>query len=151
MSKTYSTYGLWTAVLLIAYFLLIRLIGWHHYPILSAVNGIIFGFGIYLALKKFINTFPEKKYEKGFEVGFLTGFIASVIFTIFMAIYMYQLDTEFAHNIMAQWNMEDDLSTFMLLVTIFIMGIVTSLILTFSFMQLLKTSWNTKDGNRNTL
>ncbi len=151
MSKIYSTYGLLTAGLLIAYFLLIRLIGWHQYPILSSANGIIFGIGIYLAITKFRNQFKEEKYEKGFQVGLVCGIIATVVFTIFMAIYMYQLDTEFAYNIMEQWNMEEDLGTFTLLITISLMGIATSLILTFSFMQLLKTSWNTKDGNRNTL
>ncbi len=151
MSKVYTTYGIWIAIILIAYFLLIKLIGWHHYPEWSVVNGLIFGFGIYLALKKFTATYPDKKYEKGFEVGLLSGVIASVLFTIFMAVYMYQLDTEFAYEIMARWNMEEDLSTTMLLVSILIMGIVTSLILTFTFMQLLKNSWNTKDGNRNSL
>ena len=151
MSKTYFTYGLWTAILLIAYFLLIRLVGLHHYPVLSSVNGLIFGFGIYMALKKFSTKVPEMKYEKGFEVGLLSGVIASVLFTIFMAVYMYQIDTDFAYAIMEPWNMEGDLSTFMLLVAILIMGIVTSLILTLSFMQLLKKSWNTQDGNRSTM
>ncbi len=151
MYKVYTTYGIWIAILLIAYFLLIKLIGLNEYPLLSAFNGIIFGFGIYLALKKFSTIDHDSKYERGFEVGFLSGVIAAVLFTIFMAIYMYQIDTKFAYNIMEQWNMEEDLSVFMLLITILIMGIVTSLILTFSFMQLFKKSWNTKDGNRNTL
>lgn len=151
MFKVYTSYGLFTAIGLIVYFLLVRLLGWHNYPMLSALNGLIFAIGIYMAQKKFGDVEPGMKYEKGFEVGLLTGVIASVIFTVFMAIYMYQIDSEFAYNIMEQWNMEKSLSTFMLLVTIFAMGIVTSLILTFSFMQLLKKSWNTKDGNRNTL
>lgn len=150
MYKVYTTYGIWTAIILIAYFLLIRLIGWHHYSVLSAFNGLIFGVGIYLALSKFTKMDAGKKYEKGFEVGLFTGVIASVIFTIFMAVYMYQIDTDFAYAVMKQWNMEEDLSTFMLLVTILVMGIVTSLVLTFSFMQLLKKSWNTRDGNSNT-
>ena len=151
MSKIYSTYGLWTAILLIAYFLLIRLLGLHHYTILSSVNGLIFAFGIYMAIKKSYSVDPEMKYEKGFEIGLLSGVIGSILFTIFMAVYMYQIDTDFAYAIMEQWNMEEDLSTFMLLVAILIMGIVTSLVLTLSFMQLLKKSWNTKDENRNTL
>lgn len=151
MSKIYTTYGFWTALILIAYFLLVRLLGFHNYPILSSVNGLIFGFGIYMALKKSNSVDSNMKYEKGFETGLLTGAIGSILFTIFMAVYMYQLDTEFAYAIMEQWNMEEALSTFMLLMAILIMGIVTSLVLTLSFMQLLKKSWNTKDGNRNAL
>ena len=81
----------------------------------------------------------------------MAGSIATIIFTVFMAVYMYQIDTEFPATIMERWNFEADLETILLLTAILIMGVVTSLVLTFSFMQLLKRSWNTKDGARNTL
>jgi hypothetical protein len=126
-------------------------VGLHQYPTLSAVNGLIYGLGIYMAMKKYRDGKNNFKYEKGFEVGLLSGGIATIIFTIFMAIYMYQIDTEFATVIMERWNLEYDLGTFMLLLTILIMGFATSLVLTLTFMQLLKKSWNTQDGNRNTL
>ena len=151
MFKVYSRYGIWIAIVLIAYFLLLKLIGLHQYPVLSAVNGIIFGIGIYMALKKYASRKDKFQYEKGFEVGLLSGGIASIIFTIFMAIYMYQIDTEFAANIMEVWNLEYDMGTLMLVLSILIMGFSTSLVLTLTFMQLLKNSWNTQDGNRNTL
>jgi len=151
MFKVYSTYGLLIAIALIAYFLLLKLLGLHQYPVLSAVNALIFGAGIYLALKKYGSTEDEIKYEKGFELGLFTGGIASIIFTVFMALYMYQFDQEFATAIMGSWNMESDLGTAMLVLTILVMGLVTSLFITFTFMQLFKRSWNTKDGNRNTL
>ncbi len=151
MLKIYTTYGLGITIVLIVYFLFAKLIGLHEYPSFSAVNGLIFGAGIYLALKKYGSKDKNMKYERAFEVGFLSGVIASILFTIFMAIYMYQIDSEFDDAIMAQWNMEEALSTFMLLVAILIMGVATSLVLTLTFMQLLKKSWNTKDGDRNTL
>lgn len=151
MIKVYTRYGIWIAVVLIAYFLLLKLVGLHQYPVLSAVNGLIYGGGIYLAMKTYSSQKKNFKYEKGFEVGFLTGGIASIIFTIFMAIYMYQIDTEFAENIMEAWNLEYDMGTFILLISILIMGFATSLVLTLSFMQLLKKSWNTRDGNRNVM
>jgi hypothetical protein len=68
-----------------------------------------------------------------------------------MAIYMYQIDGEFAANIMESWDLEYDMGTLMLLMSILIMGFSTTLVLTLTFMQLLKKSWNTQDGNRNTL
>lgn len=151
MFKVYSRYGVWIAIVLIAYFLLLKLIGLHQYPGFSVANGLIYGVGIYLALKKYRDLKSEFLYEKGFEVGLLSGGIATIIFTAFMAVYMYQLDTELATTIMERWNLEYDLGTLMLLLTVLIMGFVTTLVLTLSFMQLLKTSWNTKDGNRNTL
>lgn len=151
MFKVYSRYGIWIAVVLIAYFLLLKLVGLHQYPVLSAVNGLIYGAGLYMAMKKYSLRKNKFKYEKGFEVGLLAGGIASIIFTVFMAIYMYQIDAEFATNIMDAWNLEYDMGTLMLLMSLLIMGFATSLVLTLAFMQLLKNSWNTQDGNRNTL
>jgi hypothetical protein len=150
MLKVYSRYGVGIAIVLIAYFLILKLIGLHQYPVLSSVNGIIFGLGIYLAMKKYALSKTNFKYEKGFEVGLFSGGIASILFTLFMAIYMYQIDTEFSTSIMERWNMEYDLGTFMLVLSILIMGFASTLILTLTFMQLLKKSWNTLDGNRNT-
>lgn len=151
MFKVYSAYGIGMAIVLIAYFLILKLIGLHQYPVLSIFNGLIFAVGIYLALRKYRKSVPEIEYEKGFEVGLFAGSVASILFTVFMAVYMYQIDSEFSHNLMDGWEIESDLGTFMLLVTILIMGIVTSLILTFSYMQLFKRSWNSKEGNRHTL
>lgn len=151
MFKVYSRYGIWIAVILIAYFLVLKLVGLHQYPTLSAVNGLIYGFGIYMAMKKYRDRKSKFKYEKGFEVGLLSGGIATLIFTFFMAVYMYQIDTEFSASIMERWNVEYDMGTLMLLLTILIMGFATTVVLTLSFMQLLKKSWNTQDGNRNVL
>ncbi len=151
MVKVYSRYGILIAILLIAYFLILKVIGLHEYPVLSAVNGLVFGLGIYLAMKKYASRKNNFKYEKGFEVGLFSGGIATLVFTVFIAIYMYQIDTEFSAAIMKRWNLEYDLGTLMLLLSILIMGFATTLILTLTFMQLLKNSWNTQDGNRNTL
>lgn len=142
MAKVYSAYGIGIAIVLIAYFLLLKLMGLHQYPVLSVVNGLIFGAGIYMALKKYRARGSKIVFEKGFEVGLFTGGIASIIFTVFMALYMYQLDDEFASAIMRSWNLETSLGTSMLVISILIMGLVTTLLLTFSFMQLLKKSWN---------
>lgn len=144
MIKVYSKYGFWIAVALILYFLLFRLLGLHDNILLSAPNGIIFGVGIFLTLKHFRRSKSSAgmNYGEGFITGFLAGAVASILFAIFMAIYMYQIDLEFAHAIMQQWNMGDNLNTFMLVMSILILGVATSLVLTLAFMQLLKESWN---------
>jgi len=144
MSKIYSTYGLLTAGLLIAYFLLIRLIGWHQYPILSSANGIIFGIGIYLAITKFRNQFKEEKYEKGFQVGLVCGIIATVVFTIFMAIYMYHLDPNFAETIINTWIRDYNQGPGVLVFILLIEGFASTVVLTLAFMQKFKPSWNLK-------
>ena len=151
MLKLSSTYGISIAVVLIAYFLLLKLVGLHQYPAFSIFNGIIYGVGLYMATKAYRFKTTDWKYEKGFEIGLFTGGIATIIFTIFMAIYMYQVDGVFAANILESWSLDYDLGASMLLVSILIMGFATTLVLTLAFMQLNKKSWNTPDGNRNTM
>lgn|SRR5690606_18277685 len=148
MFKIYSRYGIWIAIALIVYFLLLRVIGLHLYPTLSFVNGFIFGVGIYKALKKYKNQNHDFKFENGYEVGILSGAIATLIFTAFMAVYMYQIDTNFASGIMERWNLEHDLGTLLLVLTILIMGFATTFVLNLAFMQLLKKSWNPRMGKR---
>lgn len=151
MLKLSSTYGIWIAIILIAYFLLLKLVGLHQYPAFSIFNGVIYGVGLYMATRAYRNKTHDWKYEKGFEIGLFTGGIATIIFTVFMAIYMYQIDGVFAANILESWSLDYDLGASMLLVSILIMGFATTLVLTLAFMQLNKKSWNTPDGNRNTL
>ncbi|PVW17397.1 DUF4199 domain-containing protein [Marixanthomonas spongiae] len=151
MFKIYSRYGVLIAVVLIVYFLLLKLFGLHEYPVLSAANGVIYGAGILLAIKKYKADAGKFDYAKGFEVGFRCGAIATVIFTVFMALYIFELDTEFAQNILDSWNLNFNKGTLILIISIVIMGISTSLVLTLAFMQLLKDSWNTPEGKRNTM
>lgn len=151
MSKIYIKFGVLIAIGLILYFVITKVLGLHKYPILSAANGVIYGAGILLALKKSKERKSSFKYHRGFQVGFMSGAIATLIFVLFMAINMYQVDTEFARSILDSWNWDYDSGTFIILVSLVLMGVSTSLVLTLAFMQLLKDSWNTPDGNRNTL
>lgn len=143
MAKLYTRYGIIIAIVLIAYFLLLKLIGLHQYPVFSAANGVIFGAGILMAMKQYKASKSKFKYQKGFQLGFFTGGLATILFVIFMAVYMYQLDTEFSYNILDSWRLNYESGTFMILISLFIMGLATSLVLTLAFMQLLKQSWNT--------
>ncbi|WP_432411980.1 DUF4199 domain-containing protein [Rasiella sp. SM2506] len=149
MSKIYIKYGVLIAIGLILYFVITKVLGLHKYPVLSAANGVIYGAGILMALKKSKENKTKFKYQKGFQVGFMSGAIATLIFTAFMALNMYQIDTEFARNILDTWSLEYESGTFIILISMVLMGVSTSLVLTLAFMQLLKDSWNTPDGNRN--
>jgi hypothetical protein len=151
MFKLYSRYGLLIAVVLIAYFLILKLFGLHEYPILSAFNGVIYGAGILMAIKTYKADTGKFKYEEGFQIGFLCGAMATLIFTAFMAIYIFMIDTEFANAILDSWRINFNKGSLIMLVMFVLMGLSTSLVLTLAFMQLLKDSWNTAEGKRNTL
>jgi Protein of unknown function (DUF4199) len=151
MSKIYIKHAVLIAVGLILYFIITKLLGLHKYPVLSAANGVIYGIGILMALKKSKKRKDRFKYQKGFQVGFMSGAIATLIFVAFMAVYMYQIDTEFSQNILDSWRLNYDSGTFVILISLVLMGMATSLVLTLAFMQLLKDSWNTQEGKRNTM
>ncbi len=147
MTKHYLKYGTLITVLLIVYFLILRAVGLHTLTVLSAFNGVIYGFGIFLAINAYKQSHTKFKYEKGFQAGLLSGAFASVLFGIVMAIYMYHIDPAFATSILDSWNLDLGDGTFLLVVSVLIMGLATSFILTLAFMQLLKDSWNTKQNN----
>ena len=144
MGKVYTTYGIGTAILLIAYFLLTKLIGLHQYPVLSAANGVIIGGGIFFALKKFKALNTDFQYQDGFQLGLFTGGLATIIFSTFMALYIFMIDTQFAKAVLDSWHLNFNKGSLILIISLVIMGFSTTFILTLSFMQLLKESWNQK-------
>lgn len=149
MIKAYSRYGIWIAIGLIAYFLVLKLIGLHQYPAFSIANGLIYGFGIYKAMHYYRQSESDFQYEKGFVVGLVSGGIATVIFTIFMAIFIFQIDKEFTANILQSWSLSYDMGASSIIWSILIMGFATTLVLTLTFMQLLKKSWNAPEKRSN--
>jgi hypothetical protein len=151
MEKVYFRYGIGIAIALIAYFLLTKVLGLHQYPVLSAANGVIFGAGILLAMKSYKANKPNFKYQKGFQLGLFTGGIGTILFAIFMSVYIFMIDTQFANAILDSWGLEFNKGALIMIVSLVIMGFATTLVLTLAFMQLLKESWNTPEGKRNTL
>ncbi|MEX2350364.1 MAG: DUF4199 domain-containing protein [Flavobacteriaceae bacterium] len=149
MSTHNVKYGLLITALLIAYFFILKLLGLHTYTVLSAFNGVIYGFGIYLAITTYKKSHSDYKYEDGFQAGLLSGFIATVLFTIVMAIYMFHLNPEFADTILGRWERNYDNGPYLLVISVLLMGLATSFVLTLAFMQLLKDSWNTNQKKPN--
>lgn len=144
MTKHSMKFGALITILLIVYFLVLRAFGLHTITVLSAFNGVIFGFGIFQSIKSYKELHKNFKYEKGFRTGLMSGVFASVVFGIVMAIYIYHIDGDFANHVLNDWNLEVNNASFVLLVSVFIMGLATSFVLTLAFMQLLKESWNSK-------
>ena len=151
MEKVYLKYGIGIAIALIAYFLLTKVLGLHQYPVLSAANAVIFGAGILLAMKTYKANKSNFKYEQGFQLGLFTGGIATILFAIFMSVYIFMIDTQFAHAILDSWGLNFNKGALIVIVSLVMMGFSTTLVLTLAFMQLLKESWNTPEGKRNTM
>ena len=138
-------FGIVTSAVLIAYFLILALMGKHTNVFYSLFNGVITGFGIYETIKYTkLRMGKEFNYGKGFMAGITTGFVATLLFTIFFALYSTELDADFLDKLSEVWA--KDYSNFQGIVffTVAIMGFATTLVLTLSFMQLFKTSNNPK-------
>ncbi|MCK8520832.1 DUF4199 domain-containing protein [Aquimarina sp. D1M17] len=138
-------YGVYIAIGLIAYFLILSLIGVQTNPVFSLGNGILVAIGLYKAMK----TYKEEKgsgfeYQKGFMAGLFTGFNATMIFTIFFAIYVTNINTNFLPEMLANWSSHYHVGVGIVVFIAAIMGFATTFVLTLSFMQLFKESWNTR-------
>lgn len=138
-------FGIVTSGILIAYFLILALLGKHTNVFFSLFNGIITGFGIYETIKYTkLRMGKEFSYGKGFIAGITMGFVATLLFSIFFAFYSTELDADFLSELSEVWS--KDYANFQGIVffTVAIMGFATTLVLTLSFMQLFKTSNNLK-------
>ena len=126
---------------LIAFFLILSLFNQHTSPIYSLFNGVITGFGIYEVIKVYkLKEGRQFNYTNGFKTGLITGFVATLIFTVFFALYATEFDTDFYNKLMDTVGF--DVSIGMIIFMVGLMGIVTTVILTFTFMQLFKPSRN---------
>ncbi len=138
-------FGIVTSGILIAYFLILSLMGKHTNVFYSLFNGVITGFGIYETIKYTkIRLGKDFNYGKGFIAGITMGFVATLLFTIFFAFYSTELNSSFLDELSEVWS--KDYANFQGIVffTVAIMGFATTLVLTLSFMQLFKTSNNLK-------
>ncbi|WP_318343652.1 DUF4199 domain-containing protein [Flagellimonas baculiformis] len=140
-------FGIVTSAVLIAYFLILALIGKHTNVFYSLFNTVITGFGIYETIKYTkLRQGKGFSYGNGFTAGIVTGFIATLLFTIFFALYATELDTDFLDRLSKVWSKDYKNFEGIVFFTVAIMGFATSLVLTLSFMQLFKTSNNTKNN-----
>lgn len=142
-AKVSIKYGLITTILLIAYFLILKVIGLHNNPWFRMLNGLFVALGIYLAIKNYKlisgNTFT---YINGFKTGLLTGFLATFLFAVFMGIYMFHLDVDFKNNLLKDWFQDYNHGGGILIFIILIEGLSSTTILTLTFMQMFKNSKN---------
>ncbi|GGG35647.1 hypothetical protein GCM10011344_40640 [Dokdonia pacifica] len=134
-------YAIALSGLLISYFLIISLFGWHTNPLFSLFNGVITAFGVYEAIKGYkLRNNDKFTYADGFTTGIVTGFLATLLFTIFFGIYAGNINPTFTENFMGPWGSSTSLG--IILFTVAICGFATTAVLTLSFMQLFKPSWN---------
>ena len=148
-NRIHVRYGLVIAVCLIAYFLVVRLFNLHENPWLRLLNGAIVAYGIYAAIRyRRLVEGSAFEYYGGFKTGIYTGFLATLVFVFFMAVYMFHLDPEFPGKIMDRWMKDYNQGPGILIFILTVEGFASAVVLTLTFMQKFKPSWNTKKSSQ---
>lgn len=82
------TYGGLTALMLMAFFLIVSLVGYANIIPLSAFNIIFFSIGIFLALKRYSGSGKPNtvEYFDGLRIGLYTGCVASLLLSVFIGV-----------------------------------------------------------------
>lgn len=136
-------YGVFTGIGLIIYFLALSLIGAQTNPIFSLGNGFIVAIGLFRSMKSYMVAQEDNyEFQNGFMTGLLTGFNATILFTIFFAIYVTHIHTDFLPQMLMNWSSHYHVGVGTVVFIAAIMGLATTFVLTLSFMQLFKKSWN---------
>lgn len=93
MEKIGLKYGLFTAITLIGYFLLMKLFGLAHIIELRFLNGVIMAIGVTMSIRalKIIRQ-GNLGYFEGLGVGIITSVLATAIFAAFMVVYIKAFD-----------------------------------------------------------
>jgi len=89
MEKVGLKYGLFTAIGLVTYFLLMLLLDLVHIVELRFLNGIIMAIGVSLAIRAYkISVHGKIGYFSGLGTGLITALVATVLFAAFMLVYI---------------------------------------------------------------
>jgi len=141
-------FGIAASGSLIAYFLILSLLGLHTNVFFSLFNSVITGFAIYEAIKYYkIKKGADFTYTGGFTAGLVTGGVATLIFTLFFALYSTELQPGFLEELSTKWANEYRSFEAIVFFVVAVMGFSTTIVLTLSFMQLFK-SQNTPKKNQ---
>ena len=128
---------------LIGYFLVLSLFNLHTNPFFSLFNGVITGFGIFEAIKYYkLEQGKSFSYSSGFTVGIIAGFVATIIFTIFFLIYSTEVNPDFISELLTVFKRDYNVHVGLVCFVAAIMGFATTVVLTLTFMQYFKPSYN---------
>jgi len=139
MIKKGYVYGLGMAAALIAYFLLMKVLGLEANFYLRIFNFVILIGGVFLLFNSQIkNGKKSVTYFEGLGLGFRSTVTSVVVFIAFLAAYIYFLDPEFMAILQSSQIWGNNLDLLEVAVAILIEGIASSFVISFGMMQYFK-------------
>jgi glucose uptake protein GlcU len=134
-----GNYGLRIAGGLIAYFLVMKVIGLSHHVELRLLNLVILVAGVYYALKKFKETHGKHiNYFRALATGVATAAIGSLGFALFMFLFM-KLDASMMQSIIDNEPMGRYLNAYMAAFIVALEGVFSGLLVTFVLINYIDT------------
>lgn len=142
IEKVGIKYGLFLAGGLVAYFLLMKLLGLEDILELRFLNIFILIAAVVGAIKFYKkNCSTLMTYFKGIGVGVFTSMVGAVIFALFMGLYLGILDPSFLENIKSEWSAyAAHINPFTISFIIVLEGTISGFFTTFIAMQYYKLS-----------
>lgn len=137
---TGRAYGIYTAIALIAFFFLMKLVGLIEVYELRILNVIFLFAGVYLAMRHFRKRAEHPSYLNGLGVGMLTSAIALLIFSAFVVIYLAAIDPDFMTSLKEDEYFGQYLNPYIAGAAIFLEGTLSGLLVSFILMQYYKKS-----------
>jgi len=130
-NKIPLNYGLKIAAGLIAYFILMNIIGFGNHVELRLLNLFILGTGIFFGLKKFKETHEDHlNYFRALITGVAIGAVGSAIFGFALFVYM-SVNADFMKSMMENEQMGLHLNPYMASFIVVLEGVFSGLLVTF--------------------
>lgn len=134
-----ESYGLRIAAGLIGFFLIMKVLGWHHYVELRFLNLFILIIGVHYGLQKFKDTHDGSlNYFRGLITGVAIAGLGSLIFGIFLFAYM-QLDAELMQSIRDNEPMGRYLNPYIASFIVLLEGFFSGFLVTFVLLNWIHT------------
>lgn len=140
VENTALKFGLFITLGLIVLFFIMKILGLVHTIELRALNLLVLGTGVVMALRSFKKNKPQSfTYLKGLGLGVLTGIFGSLFFAVFVFIYAKILDPAFMQAIIDNEPFGIYLNAYIAAVAVAVEGIASGMILAFITMNYMDT------------
>ncbi|MFL5753374.1 MAG: DUF4199 domain-containing protein [Bacteroidia bacterium] len=130
--------GLVTGLVLIAYFLLMKLLGLNRVLELRFLNLVFLFIGVWFTLSRANKKYGDLYYLHGLGLGLQTSFIAVSLFSAFIGFYLQAVDPGFMEYLRVQANLGKYINPWILAHVIFGESFSAGAIMTFILMQYYK-------------
>jgi hypothetical protein len=138
MEKIGIRWGIYTFLMLSAYFLLMKIAGLVHILELRFLNAFIMFFGCYKAIRTTKDHVKPFRYFKGLGAGSLNALVSSSLFTLFGILYITVIDPAFMQELKQNEPLGLYFNKYVAIIQIFIEGIGSGFIFSFIIMQWMK-------------